>query len=64
MKFRNVSPLGDLLLATEPPRVVAAGELFEVDDDLGDSFALQTEHYKAVDKPAKSAASGTDDDKK
>jgi hypothetical protein len=47
MKFKNVSPLGDL----EVPvlgRVVKAGEVFEVPADLGESFAAQSDVWEPV----------------
>lgn len=47
MKFKNVSPLGDL----EVPvlgRVVKAGETFEVPADLTESFAAQSDVWQPV----------------
>ena len=47
MKFKNVSPLGDL----EVPvlgRVVKAGDTFDVPADLVESFAAQSDVWEPV----------------
>lgn len=52
MKFKNVSPLGDL----EVPvlrRVVRAGESFEVPADLVDGFKSQPDVWAVVEKESK-----------
>ena len=52
MKFKNVSPLGDL----EVPVLrafVAAGETVEVPDELAEGFALQPITWEPVGRAAK-----------
>lgn len=47
MKFKNVSPLGDL----EVPvlgRVVKAGEVFEVPKSIGESLEAQPDVFQVV----------------
>lgn len=47
MKFKNVSPLGDL----EVPvlgRVVKAGEVFEVPPSIGESLVAQPDVFQVV----------------
>lgn len=51
MKFKNVSPRGDLELAATGD-VVLAGESVEVDDDLGALLADQPENWE-LHAPAK-----------
>lgn len=53
MKFRNVSPLGDL----DIPAVglVPAGEEFDLPADLAPFFAGQVENYQPVDGEAEAA---------
>ncbi|MGZ4518876.1 MAG: hypothetical protein ACXVXO_00320 [Mycobacteriaceae bacterium] len=50
MKFRNVSPLGDLLIPALG-RQVDAGEEFEATGDVAQSLLKQSEHYERTDKP-------------
>lgn len=54
MEFRNISPLGDLYI----PALgldVAAGETFNVSDDVAESLLEQPTNFEPV-KPAKSGA--------
>lgn len=53
-RFKNVSPLGALDVPALG-RVIAAGEEFEVREDLVPLFAGQTENYEPVNTSAKSA---------
>lgn len=47
MKFKNVSPLGDLDVPVLR-RVVAAGEVFEVPETLGSVLATQPDVFQVV----------------
>ena len=59
MKFKNVSPLGDLDIPGVG--IVPAGHQFEVSGDLAESFLKQPENFTRVDKP-KSRSTEADDD--
>lgn len=54
-RFKNVSPLGALDVPALG-RVIAAGEEFEVREDLAPLFAGQAENYEPVNTSAKTAA--------
>lgn len=53
MKFRNVSPLGDLSLPAHG-LAVEAGKEIEATGDLAKSLLAQAEHFLRIDKPLKS----------
>ena len=59
MKFKNVSPLGDLDIPGVG--IVPAGHTFEASGDLAESFLKQPENYTRTDKP-KSRSTEADDD--
>jgi hypothetical protein len=50
VKFRNVSPLGDLFIPAIG-RQVDAGEEFEATGDVAQSLLKQSEHYERTDDP-------------
>lgn len=54
-RFKNVSPLGALDVPALG-RVIAAGEEFDVREDLAPLFAGQTENFEAVNPAAKTAS--------
>jgi hypothetical protein len=47
MKFKNVSPVGDLDVPLLK-RVVSAGEVFEVPADIGERLAVQPDVFELV----------------
>lgn len=51
MRFKNVSPLGDLDIPAVG--IIAAGEEFEVPEHLAEAFAGQASNYEPVDVDAK-----------
>lgn len=54
-RFKNVSPLGALDVPALG-RVIAAGEEFDVREDLVPLFAGQAENYEPMNPSAKAAA--------
>jgi hypothetical protein len=53
MKIRNVSPIGDLDFPMLG-RIVAAGEVIEVPDEVGAALLDQPANWAAVKSPTKS----------
>lgn len=56
MKFRNINPLGEIQNLDISPEPIAAGEVVEVDDELGERLLEQPSNWEPVGKAAKDAA--------